>query len=90
MQGVPFNSTIKDRLQTHLSQDNIYIPFYNVERNDIGHVAQRIKRNIENLKQIDIDKAPFNSKQERFQGEKVQSKEREFDSPEMVTWNAHH
>ena len=32
----------------------------------MGQVALRVKRNIENLKQIDIEKAPFNSKQDRF------------------------
>ena len=67
------------------------IPFYNVQRNDIGQVAQRVKRNIQNLKQIDIDKAPFNTRQERFDSDKkIERKQSEVtDSPQMVSWNPH-
>jgi len=32
----------------------------------MGKRALRVRKNIENLKQIEIEKAPFNSKEKRF------------------------
>ena len=64
MLSVGFNSAVEER-STFLSH-SYNTPFYEVDRNDLGKHALRVRKNIENLKQIDIDKAPFNIKERRF------------------------
>ena len=59
-----FNSTVHRLAEASTGQQKT--PFYDVERNDLGKRALRMKKNLENLKQIDIEKAPFNSKMPRF------------------------
>lgn len=45
----------------------IDVPFYEINRHDIGKKAAKMKKIIENLKQIDIVRAPFNSNQPRME-----------------------
>jgi hypothetical protein len=42
------------------------VPFYNVVRSDIGYKAEKMKRYIENLKKINVVKAPFEVAEKRF------------------------
>jgi hypothetical protein len=55
----------------------------------MGQMALRVRRNIENLKQIDIQKAPFNTKLERFTSREHREVTQEgSESPTMVNWNS--
>lgn len=45
---------------------NTEVPYYNIIRNDIGFKAEKMKRYIDNLKKINIEKTPFQTSSKRF------------------------
>lgn len=40
--------------------------FYNISKNDIGFKAEKMKKYIENLRKINIERVPFETNAKRF------------------------